>query len=120
MDVSDYDLWRENIIKSLVFLLIIIIICYVITYQFNYLGKYNETEYPPGYRTVVFHDTNVDEYFLIGSTLKTDRTIEWEDGNTYPYFTIEVSSKSHPFYTGKQRVLHKEDVLRTLLVVLVN
>ena len=38
----------------------------------------------PDYRTVVFHDTSVDEYFLIGSTLKTDRTIEWEDGNTYP------------------------------------
>ncbi|MEF1227622.1 type B 50S ribosomal protein L31, partial [Vibrio fortis] len=48
----------------------------------------------PEYRTVVFHDTSVDEYFLIGSTLQTDRTIEWEDGNTYPYFTIEVSSKS--------------------------
>ncbi|GMM88240.1 type B 50S ribosomal protein L31 [Vibrio fortis] len=62
----------------------------------------------PEYRTVVFHDTSVDEYFLIGSTLQTDRTIEWEDGNTYPYFTIEVSSKSHPFYTGKQRVIHKE------------
>ncbi|MEZ9620517.1 type B 50S ribosomal protein L31 [Vibrio sp. 10N.261.55.F6] len=61
----------------------------------------------PDYRPVVFHDTSVDEYFLIGSTLKTDRTIEWEVGNTCPYFTIEVSPKSHPFYTGKQRVLHK-------------
>lgn len=62
----------------------------------------------PKYRTVVFHDTSVDEYFLIGSTLQTDRTIEWRDGQTYPYFTVEVSSKSHPFYTGKQRVVQKQ------------
>ncbi|USD64685.1 type B 50S ribosomal protein L31 [Vibrio sp. SCSIO 43136] len=62
----------------------------------------------PEYRTVVFHDTSIDEYFLIGSTLKTDRTIEWKDGKTYPYFTVEVSSKSHPYYTGKQRVIHQE------------
>ncbi|WED22470.1 type B 50S ribosomal protein L31 [Vibrio sp. JC009] len=62
----------------------------------------------PDYRTVVFHDTSVDKYFLIGSTLQTDRTIEWEDGKTYPYMTIEVSSESHPFYTGKQRIAHKE------------
>ena len=62
----------------------------------------------PEYRDVVFHDTSVDEYFVIGSTLKTERTIVWEDGKTYPYFTIEVSAKSHPFYTGKQRVIQKE------------
>lgn len=62
----------------------------------------------PEYRTVVFHDTSVNKYFLIGSALQTERTIEWKDGKTYPYFTIEVSSESHPFYTGKQRVIHKE------------
>ncbi|MGF1695349.1 type B 50S ribosomal protein L31 [Vibrio kyushuensis] len=62
----------------------------------------------PNYRTVVFHDTSVDKYFLVGSTLETTRTIEWEDGETYPYMTIEVSSESHPFYTGKQRVVHQE------------
>ncbi|MCG3729409.1 type B 50S ribosomal protein L31 [Vibrio cincinnatiensis] len=61
----------------------------------------------PEYRPVVFHDTSVDHYFVIGSTLKTDRTIEFE-GEIYPYFTIEVSSQSHPFYTGKQRVVQKE------------
>ncbi len=49
----------------------------------------------PEYRTVVFHDTSVDEYFKIGSTIKTDREIEL-DGVTYPYVTIDVSSKSHP------------------------
>ncbi|WP_086982502.1 type B 50S ribosomal protein L31 [Vibrio aphrogenes] len=62
----------------------------------------------PEYRTVVFHDTSVDEYFLIGSTLQTKQTIEWKDGKTYPYFTIEVSSLSHSFYTGKQMVIQKE------------
>ncbi|MGX6671630.1 type B 50S ribosomal protein L31, partial [Vibrio cholerae] len=50
----------------------------------------------PDYRKVVFHDTTVDHYFVVGSTLQTDRTIEWE-GKTYPYITIEVSSESHPF-----------------------
>ncbi|MEM0416753.1 type B 50S ribosomal protein L31 [Escherichia coli] len=58
----------------------------------------------PEYRTVVFHDTSVDEYFKIGSTIKTDREIEL-DGVTYPYFTIDFSSKSHPFYTGKLKTV---------------
>lgn len=62
----------------------------------------------PEYRDVVFHDTSVDEYFVVGSTLKTDRTIEWKDGKTYPYMTLDVSSASHPFYTGKQQVLQSE------------
>lgn len=59
----------------------------------------------PEYRDVLFHDTSVDEYFLIKSTLKTDQTKKWEDGNTYPYFVIETSSASHPFYTGQQKIL---------------
>lgn len=58
----------------------------------------------PEYRQVAFHDTSVDEIFIIGSTLKTDRTIEHE-GKIYPYLTIDVSSASHPFYTGKQRMV---------------
>ncbi|MDC0611008.1 type B 50S ribosomal protein L31 [Vibrio sp.] len=62
----------------------------------------------PEYRTVVFHDTSIGHYMLVGSTLKTDKTIEWKDGKTYPYHAIEVSSESHPFYTGKQRVASKE------------
>ena len=43
--------------------------------------------------------------FLTRSTVRTDRTIEWEDGNTYPLVQVDVSSASHPFYTGKSRVL---------------
>ncbi|KFC12167.1 LSU ribosomal protein L31p [Trabulsiella guamensis ATCC 49490] len=56
----------------------------------------------PHYRTVVFHDTSVDEYFKVGSTIKTEREIELE-GVTYPYVTLDVSAKSHPYYTGKQK-----------------
>ena len=56
----------------------------------------------PEYRLVVFHDTTADKYFTIRSTLVTDRTIEFE-GHTYPYMAIDISSESHPFYTGKQR-----------------
>jgi len=61
----------------------------------------------PHYRTVVFHDTSANEYFFVGSTIKTDREIE-RDGVTYPYVTIEVSSASHPYYTGKQKSLTTE------------
>ncbi|WP_044184744.1 type B 50S ribosomal protein L31 [Phytobacter massiliensis] len=61
----------------------------------------------PHYRTVVFHDTSANEYFKVGSTIKTEREIELE-GVTYPYVTIDVSSVSHPFYTGKQKVVGTE------------
>ena len=50
----------------------------------------------PPYRTVVFHDTSANEYFKVGSTIRTDRVIEL-DGETFPYVTIDVSSKSHPY-----------------------
>jgi large subunit ribosomal protein L31 len=46
----------------------------------------------PAYRTVVFHDTSVDEYFHVGSTIKTDRTIELE-GKTFPYVTLDISKE---------------------------
>lgn len=56
----------------------------------------------PQYRTVVFHDTSADAYFKVGSTIKTEKTIEFE-GERFPYVTLDVSSQSHPFYTGKQK-----------------
>ena len=56
----------------------------------------------PEYRSVVFQDTSSDLAFLTRSTIETTETIEWEDGNTYPYAKVEISSESHPFYTGKQ------------------
>jgi large subunit ribosomal protein L31 len=56
----------------------------------------------PEYRPVVFQDTSSDLSFLTRSTIETSETIEWEDGNTYPVAKVEISSESHPFYTGKQ------------------
>ncbi|HEY8702904.1 MAG TPA: type B 50S ribosomal protein L31, partial [Arthrobacter sp.] len=43
--------------------------------------------------------------FLTKSTVSSKKTIEWEDGNTYPVIDVEISSESHPFYTGKQRIM---------------
>lgn len=56
----------------------------------------------PEYREVVFQDTSSDFKFLTKSTIKTSETIQWTDGNTYPLVKIEVSSASHPFYTGQK------------------
>ncbi len=62
----------------------------------------------PEYRPVLFHDLSADTYFLVGSTIKTSRTQQWTDGNTYPYVALDISSASHPFYTGKQKVSQTE------------
>ncbi len=56
----------------------------------------------PEYRPVVFQDTSSDFRFLTKSTIETSETVEWDDGNTYPLAKVEISSASHPFYTGKQ------------------
>lgn len=59
----------------------------------------------PEYREVVFQDPTADFSFKTRSTIRTEETTTWEDGNEYPLVRVEVSSKSHPFFTGKQRVL---------------
>jgi len=56
----------------------------------------------PDYKEVVFLDTSSDFKFITKSTMTSDETIKWEDGNEYPLIKIEVSSASHPFYTGKK------------------
>jgi len=56
----------------------------------------------PEYRPVVFQDTSSGLTFLTRSTITTSDTIDWEDGNTYPLAKVDISSESHPFYTGKQ------------------
>ncbi|PCJ29955.1 MAG: 50S ribosomal protein L31 [Gammaproteobacteria bacterium] len=61
----------------------------------------------PEYRDVLFHDTSSDSYFVIGSTANTTDTAEFE-GKTYPYITLDISSESHPFYTGKQHINKSE------------
>jgi len=64
--------------------------------------------HPKEYREVLFHDISVDEYILVRSTLKTEETKKWKDGNIYPYCPLDVSSASHPFYTGKQKLVDTE------------
>ena len=64
-----------------------------------------KAEIHPSYETIVFRDLTSGQSFLTRSTATSDKTIEWEDGNTYPVIDVEISSASHPFYTGKQRIL---------------
>jgi large subunit ribosomal protein L31 len=64
-----------------------------------------KAEIHPDYQTVVFRDLASGATFLTRSTVTSEKTIEWEDGNTYPVFDVEISSASHPFYTGKQRIM---------------
>jgi large subunit ribosomal protein L31 len=65
----------------------------------------------PAYQPVVFRDKAADFAFLTRSTAAGDptttggRTVDWEDGNTYPVIDVEISSASHPFYTGTSRVM---------------
>lgn len=59
----------------------------------------------PEYRPVVFKDLSTDFAFLTRSTAQTSETIQWEDGNEYPLIKLEVTSASHPFYTGKQQIM---------------
>ncbi|GAB2489360.1 type B 50S ribosomal protein L31 [Alkalibacterium psychrotolerans] len=57
----------------------------------------------PEYRQVVFMDTTTGFKFMSGSTKTASETVEWEDGNEYPLIRMEISSDSHPFYTGRQK-----------------
>lgn len=59
----------------------------------------------PNYRPVVFQDVAADFSFLTKSTVETNDTIKWEDGEEYPVVRVDISSKSHPFYTGKQNIV---------------
>jgi len=56
----------------------------------------------PEYREVVFYDTQSDAKFLTRSTMNSSETIKMDDGKEYPLIKVEVSSASHPFYTGKK------------------
>ena len=61
--------------------------------------------HPENYRFVVFQDASCDYSFLTRSTVETKDKIKWEDGNEYPLFKMEISSDSHPFYTGKAKLI---------------
>ena len=62
----------------------------------------------PNYRPVVFKDESANFAFLTRSTVDTKETIVWEDGKEYPLYKMEISSASHPFFTGQQRILDTE------------
>ena len=64
--------------------------------------------HPPTYRPVVFSDDVAGFAFLTQSTAPTDETIKWEDGNTYPLVKVHISSASHPFFTGEEKIIDTE------------
>ena len=61
--------------------------------------------HPQNYRLVVFKDMSNDYTFITKSCADTKETIKWEDGNEYPVVKLEISHKSHPFYTGKVKLV---------------
>lgn len=61
--------------------------------------------HPEEYRTVIFKDMSIDYSFMTKSTVEAKETIKWEDGNEYPLIKLEISHKSHPFYTGKMKLV---------------
>ncbi|HWO07489.1 MAG TPA: type B 50S ribosomal protein L31 [Candidatus Paceibacterota bacterium] len=61
--------------------------------------------HPDSYRMVIFGDSSSGARFLIGSTVATDKTDTWDDGKEYPVYQVEISSASHPFYTGQSKTI---------------
>ena len=61
--------------------------------------------HPENYRKVIFQDTSNNDRILIGTTAEAEATDKWTDGNEYPLITVDVSSTSHPFYTGQEKVM---------------
>lgn len=64
--------------------------------------------HPKDYRAVVFSDEAAGFSFLTKSTAKSDETIKWTDGNEYPLVKIQISSASHPFFTGEEKIIDTE------------
>lgn len=64
--------------------------------------------HPKNYRPVVFQDLNNDFAFLTRSTVATEETTKWKDGKEYPLVKVHITSASHPFFTGEERVLDIE------------
>lgn len=64
--------------------------------------------HPKNYRTVVFQDLNNNWSLLTRSTVDSEETIKWEDGNEYPLVKVHISSASHPFFTGQEKLVDVE------------
>ena len=82
-------------------------------FDFSPLIRYNITDmkssiHPQDYRPVVFSDEIAGFAFLTQSTAQTTETIKWEDGNEYPLVKVHISSASHPFFTGEEKIIDTE------------
>ena len=64
--------------------------------------------HPKDYRFVVFSDEAANFSFLTKSTAKSDETVKWTDGNEYPLVKVQISSASHPFFTGEEKIIDTE------------
>ena len=64
--------------------------------------------HPQNYRPVVFSDEQAGFAFLTRSTAQSTETIKWKDGQTYPLVKVHISSKSHPFFTGEEKIIDTE------------
>ena len=64
--------------------------------------------HPDNYRLVVFEDEAAGFSFLTRSTAPTNETTKWEDGNEYPVVKVHISSASHPFFTGEEKIIDTE------------
>lgn len=74
-----------------------------------------KTEIHPQLYNVIYKDISSDFAFLSQSTVSSKETMEWEDGKEYPVIKVEISSASHPFYTGKQRTVAAEGRVQRFL-----
>lgn len=70
--------------------------------------KVSQQAQPQDYTQVVFMDEAANFSFLTRSTAKSDETIKWEDGNEYPLIKVQISSASHPFFTGEEKIIDTE------------
>ncbi len=75
--------------------------------RYNY-SDMKSSIHPTNYRPVVFSDDQAGFAFLTQSTAQTDDTIKWEDGNEYPLVKVHISSASHPFFTGEEKIIDTE------------
>ena len=64
-----------------------------------------QSDIHPVYRPVVFQDVSAGTSFITRSTIVTSETVTWEDGNEYPLAKVEISSESHPFFTGQMKIV---------------
>jgi large subunit ribosomal protein L31 len=74
----------------------------VILFELSVTIEAMKKDIHPEYKDVIFYDTSSETSFMTRSTMNSEETMKWDDGNEYPVIKIEVSSESHPFYTGKK------------------